>query len=344
MRILQVITLSSVGGAQRVVSTLANSMCCDNEVMVVSSGDGYMWRELDDRVTKVKIPTLFRDVSTLNDLRTIFALRKIYRKFKPDIIHLHSSKIGILGRIAFPKDKIVYTVHGFDSIRIAYRLFLPLEKVMKSRAKVIVGVSNYDYLNLKAEGIYKNIATVYNGVHKICLDRSIKLPFHNSKRNILSISRSEPPKDFTLFIDIAKKLPQYNFTWIGSQIPTVEYPDNMICMGEVFNASRYFALCDLCILTSMYEGLPMSIVEAMSVGKPVVASNVGGISEIVIDGVTGFTVENCVDTFVEKIQLIMTDDELYAKMAVNSAKLVESKLTADIMINGYLNLYNRLKS
>ncbi len=338
---MQVITLSSVGGAQRVLSTLANSMCGDNEVMVVSTGKGVLWGQLDDRVVKVVIPTLCRSISPLNDLRTIFALRKIYRQFKPDIIHLHSSKVGIIGRIAFPKDKIIYTVHGFDSVRIAYRYYLPIEKLMKNRAKAIVAVSSYDYLNLKAEGICENTSIVYNGVDKIDRDSTIKLPFNNSKKNILVVSRSKPPKNFNLFRDIAMQLPQYNFIWIGSKGTNSSVPENLVCMGEIINASRYFALCDLSILTSDYEGLPMSIIEAMSFGVPVVASNVGGVSEIVIDGITGYTVENCVDLFVKKILLILTNDKLYEEMSHNTVKLVREKLTADIMVREYLDIYNR---
>ena len=341
MRIMQVITLSSVGGAQRVVSTLANSMCEENEVMVISNSGGVLWGQLDDRVIRFEIPSLCRSISPLSDLRTIFALRKLYKQFKPDIIHLHSSKAGILGRIAFPKEKIVYTVHGFDSIRIAYRHFLPIEKIMKSRAKAIVGVSRYDYLNLKAEGISKNTYIVYNGVDKIGYDSSLKLPFHNTKKNILAISRANPPKNFKLFREIAIKLPQYNFIWIGGMMQNITLPPNLICMGEIVDASKYFTLCDLSILTSNYEGLPMSIIEAMSVGKPIVASNVGGISEIVIDGVTGYAVENSADLFVEKILAILSNDKLYDEMVHNTVKLVGDKLTADIMVQGYLDIYNR---
>jgi glycogen synthase len=100
----------------------------------------------------------------VNDVLTLLCFWKLYLQYKPDIIHLHSSKAGILGRLAFPKSKIVYTVHGFDSIRLAYRKFLPLERFLQRRCKAIVGVSHYDENNLKDEHITHNIVCVYNGI------------------------------------------------------------------------------------------------------------------------------------------------------------------------------------
>lgn len=131
MRILQVITLCELGGAQSVVINLANSLCRKHEVIVAAGeGDGKMFNELNPNIKIERIPSLVRRLSPINEMKAIMEMKMLYKKYKPDIIHLHSSKAGILGRIAFPPHKIVYTVHGFDSIRIAYRKFLPIEKML----------------------------------------------------------------------------------------------------------------------------------------------------------------------------------------------------------------------
>ena len=144
MRILQVITLCELGGAQSVVINLANKLSENHEVIVAAGeGDGKMFTMLNDRVKQERLPHLLRALSPKNDMLTIFDMRKLYNKYKPDIIQLHSSKAGMLGRIAFPTKKVVYTVHGFDSIRLAYRKFLPIEMdvmkiiefVMRQKAK-----------------------------------------------------------------------------------------------------------------------------------------------------------------------------------------------------------------
>lgn len=169
MKIFQIITRTDLGGAQSVVVNLANELCKDHEVIVAAGeGDGKMWKLLAPSIKREEISSLHRALSPINEIKTLFALRRLYGKYKPDIIHLHSSKVGILGRIAFPKLKIVYTVHGFDSIRIAYRQYLPLERILQGYCKMIVGVSEYDGWNLRGEGIRRNVRVIYNGISIPC--------------------------------------------------------------------------------------------------------------------------------------------------------------------------------
>ena len=140
MKILQIITLCELGGAQSVVINLANKLSEEHEVIVAAGeGDGKMFSMLHPKVKQERLPHLQRALSPKNDFLTIFDMRKLYQKYKPDIIHLHSSKAGMLGRVAFPSKKVVYTVHGFDSIRLAYRKFLPIERFMQRTCKAIVG-------------------------------------------------------------------------------------------------------------------------------------------------------------------------------------------------------------
>ena len=104
MRILQVITLCELGGAQSVVINLANSLCKEHDVIVAAGGgDGKIWPLLDKRISRETVEHLRRELSPVNELKAIVELHQLYKRYKPDIIHLHSSKAGILGRIAFPK-------------------------------------------------------------------------------------------------------------------------------------------------------------------------------------------------------------------------------------------------
>lgn len=185
MKILQVITLCELGGAQSVVINLANKLCEEHEVIVAAGeGDGKMFTMLRPEVEQVRLPHLKRTLSPINDTLTLFDMVKLYRKYKPDIIQLHSSKAGMLGRMAFPSKKVVYTVHGFDSIRMAYRKFLLFERMMQRCCKAIVGVSRYDEKNLLAEKITHNVSTVYNGIYSLVPpeDLSFNLPKTYKKR------------------------------------------------------------------------------------------------------------------------------------------------------------------
>lgn len=342
MRILQLITRSDLGGAQSVVVNLANKLCEEHEVIVVAGeGDGKMWELLDLSVKREEFSFLRRALSPINDIRTLFRLVCLYWKYRPDIVHLHSSKVGILGRIAFPESKIVYTVHGFDSIRIAYRRYLPLERILQGRCKAIVGVSKYDGRNLQEEGIQRNVRVVYNGISAPCgLGHD---PFTGMKgyaRKVLCIARLSPQKKIDLFLEVAARLPRYAFIWIGNQYEyTQGYPSNVFFMGSLPNAGAYNEYADLFMLSSNYEGLPMTIIEAMSFGKPVVASNVGGISEIVVNGENGYTVENVPDIFAEKIEYVLENDDIYNHFSRNALERFKKDLTVDKMTVEYLKIY-----
>ncbi|MBQ7310629.1 MAG: glycosyltransferase [Alistipes sp.] len=346
MKILQVITQSELGGAQTVVVQLANNLSKEHQVILAAGqGDGKMWDMVDDKVIRENCPHLQRSISLKNDLLAAIELRRLYNKYKPDIVHLHSSKAGTLGRIVFPSKKTVYTVHGFDSVRLAFRKFLPIERCLQHFCKAIIGVSKYDEGNLLQEKIRRNVATIYNGISVPNNQNLAEITqFNSTKPIVLAIARVAAPKRADLFVAVAKLLPQYEFIWIGNQREVTEFgelPDNCHFVGNIPNAGAYCSKADILMLPSNYEGLPMVILEAMSFGKPVVASNVGGISEIVINDVNGYALENDAQLFASKISYILEDKDIYTRFSQYSSRLFSEQLTVEKMVQGYLEVYNR---
>lgn len=348
MRVLLLTTRSCLGGAQSVVINLANSLCSNNEVAVAAGVDdgedaSILWNLLSPSVRQYKIKKLVKKISPIKDIMAAIDIRRIYNDFKPDVIHLHSSKASVLGRLVLPANKIVYTVHGFDTIRVANRKFLPLERFLQFRSRFIVGVSQYDYDNLIAEKITHNVCIVFNGlaVPKINDKSNIDL-FKNDKKNILSIARVSPPKRHDIFMQIARQLPEYNFIWIGNLKPVEDTPDNCHFVGNIPNAGTYCKKADLFILISDYEGLPMVVIEAMSQGVPVISSDVGGVHEIIKNGINGYVVPNEASAFSEKIKIILEDIDLYSKMSHASILSYEHDLTVDKMVSNYYKLYEQV--
>lgn len=345
MKVLQVITLTELGGAQSVVANLSNELTQRGHEVIVAGGegDGKMFQLLSPNIKQERLPALVRRISPLNELKAIWQMRRLYRKYRPDVVQLHSSKAGLLGRIAFPGKRIVYTVHGFDSIRLAYRKFLPLEKMLQGRAASIVGVSKYDEVNMLSEGLRKNIGYIYNGIP--APKETLKTdPFADLKKThkgvILCIARLSPPKKHDLFLEVAQKMPQTAFVWIGNQNePDFDVPENVRFMGNILNAGEYCRYADAFFLPSNYEGLPIVILEALACACPVVASKVGGIPEI-LDGKNGFAVENNADDCVNGLSEILSHREIFAK---NALATYGEKFTVDKMATSYEEIYNKIK-
>ena len=347
MKVLQIITQSVAGGAQTVLAHIANSLVQKGHKVsiVAGEGDGSLWKILDERIEIYKCPTLKRSLSIKDDWKTILYLRKVYNEYQPDIIHLHSSKAGLLGRFALPHKKIVYTVHGYDSIRKAFPIFRPIEYLMQYMCAAVVGVCRYDEIKLKGDMIRRNVSFVYNGIPEKEFDQNLKwnIPI-GYKKTILCVARVTPQKNLDLFLKIAKLLPQYAFVWIGNTDKIDHQFENVFFLGNIPAAGRYCHICDLFILTSNYEGLPMTIIEAMSCGKPIVASNVGGISEIVENGKNGFVSDNDEYSFKTCIESIFASENTYNTMAERSRKIYLNKLTVEKMVAGYLYIYNSIIS
>lgn len=351
MRIFQVITVSEFGGAQTIVANLAKGLDNNCEVFILYGGDGEAWKDLGDKVHLLKLNEHRKNIS-IKDIVLACKLLYFRFKYKPDIVHLHSSKMGAIGRVVFNPQKTIYTVHGFDSIRKAFRKFLIVEKLLKKRAYRIIGVSQYDVDCLKEEGIDNNVELVYNGVidhteSKVLITNplvveQLKVIRKKYSHVIMCLSRISKQKKFDLFLDIARARPEYAFVWIGNKDNIDNLPTNVFCLGEVHSAHQYLKYADVFILPSNYEGLPMSLLEALSYGVPVIASSVGGITEV-LNGENGFAVQNTVEDFTEKIDLVLKED----MREIVKSKARESyldKFTVEKMVNGYMQVYQEIYS
>ena len=156
------------------------------------------------------------------------------------------------------------------------------------------------------------------------------------------MARNIYPKNPQLYMDVARMLPQYAFVWIGNKEPLEGAPDNVYFLGNIPNAARYSSLADLFFLPTNYEGLPIVIIEAMSHACPVVASDVGGVSELVRDGVNGYALENSAELFAEKIRYILENPQVHESMSKASKEMYEKNFTVDKMVDGYKDVYNKV--
>ena len=367
MRILHIITNTDLGGAQRVVIDLCTMAVKDgNTVAVASMKDGPMWHQLPDGIMKFPLAHMVKPIKPLKELPCLLEIKATIRKFKPDIIHLHSSKAALLGRLAAPhhlKKRIVYTVHGFDTIRVRNRIFLPLEKLLQKKCGAIVPVSQYDYNNLLSEGIKHNLKLIRNAVPDTKPFSESELPEQicepllaaraKGKKIIMTIARIALPKRLDIFAEAALRMKDDNFVffWIGAptdktleaELKRQQETAPVFFTGDIPEASRLISFADIFVLFSDYEGLPITILEAMAKGKPVVASKVGGISELVDESngslIEPAETEEMTEDVVSAIKTLISDEKLRIKIGEASRKKYEENFTINSMWDKYYSLY-----
>lgn len=355
MRILHVVTNADLGGAPAVVDELTRwAVRNGHEAAMASQAEGPRWVLLDPGVGRFALKHLVKEISLSDDLAAIFELRRLLREYEPDILHVHSSKAGVIGRLAADRRlraRTVYTVHGFDSILKAYRKFLPLERLLQGLCGAVVAVSAYDQRNLAANGISRKLRMIRNGVRdwrgaeprEAAAAAALKRAA-DAGGSVLCIARLAAPKRFDLFLETAALLPKAGFFWIGNEGEGegAKLPANVTLLGSLPDAGAYANFTDVLALFSDYEGLPMSILEALSCGTPVVASRVGGVSEA-LGGGCGETVPNEAAAAAAALARYLPGGDRYGGASRGAARArYEALFSVKAMAEGYAELYSQL--
>jgi len=253
--------------------------------------------DFSDGISLIEV-NMVMNLSPLQDLKSTIKLHKELKKINPDIIHLHSSKAGVLGRIAssflFKKKKIYYSPHGYSFLRsdiskLNRNIFWTIEKsFQKIFGGTTIACGDTEF------GISKTLGKsvlVRNGIN-IEEIRQNKSNHSNKNLTIGIVARITFARNPKLFNEIALKFPQYNFVWIGNgdlrdQItaPNIKVTGWMLNKADVMSELNNL---DVYIQTSLWEGLPIAVLEAMAMEKPVIATNIIGNKDVVVNNETGF--------------------------------------------------------
>lgn len=265
----------------------------------------------DKRVQLIHIDSLKRAISPVHDVIALFKLRKLAKQIGPDVIHLHSSKAGALGRLAFQNYGIplFYTPHGYSFLMKNHG---PAKRYLYRTIEHICGLLNCTTISCSS-GEYqeslkltRQVACVDNGINLEILQKEIDAGLidvetdGNKKHDftVFTLGRICYQKNPGLFNEIAEALPDIRFLWIGDgELRDKLYSSNITITGWVdrSRAIRLSLSADVFLLTSLWEGLPMSLLEAMYMKKPCVVSNVIGSRDVVKQGINGYICENALE-------------------------------------------------
>jgi glycosyltransferase involved in cell wall biosynthesis len=307
-RIFLVVTLAEPGGAQTYVASLLPALAGRFEVTVAAHGPGPLRDAARAAgVRFVPLRHVRRPINPWRDLLGLLELLALLRRERPHILHANSSKAGILGRLAAWLAGVpirIFTVHGWAfsaSQGPISRLYRWAERLVKPVTTVTVCVAESERVSGLAAGSCEERTTVviHNGV-----DPGDALP--RQRRDglpprIVSVGRLQEPKDPLTLVRALGSLRGTPFAAVlvgegpdrpavAAELERLGLGDAARLAGERHDVPELLAEADIFVLSSRSEGLPLSILEAMRARLPVVASCVGGIPELVVDGETGLLV------------------------------------------------------
>ena len=360
IKILYIINNLQVGGAEKILLELVKNIDKKKFEIKVATimGGGELERAYAEH-TEVKI---FKKSNKLG-LNVLFGLRKLIRQYKPDIIHTHLFSADVWGRIAamgVVPAKIISTEHnmGYEEGRWKKAL----KHFLSYFNDVIVAVSEgvRDYLIIGQRIEKTRVKVIYNGIDlEKFLFRGTQLArYGEGVLRIVTIGRLVPAKAQETLIEamyqLADEYPQATLQIIGTGPRIQELGDivkklhlekSIEFVGSVANTANYLNKADLFILPSVLEGLGMAAVEAMAIGVPVIATNIPGLNEVVINEETGLLFEPLDSQgLVGQIKRLLKDTKLQERMILNGRDRVEKMFSVEQMIREYEELYEHLTS
>lgn len=373
IKVMHLITMLELGGAQQ--NTLYTVSHLDKNFFDVylGSGPGGILTEEAHTLLGSKfeiIPHLIREIRPFYDIRALFEIISYIKKIKPLIVHTHSSKAGILGRFAAYFSKvpiIIHSIHGYGFTRyqniIKYKLLKLIEKIISrytthficvSEANKIQGIKyklfNEDKVSIIRSGIEMHLFKEADG-------EKIRKEFSLGRNSplIVMIACFKPqkaPLDFVYAAEIVhKRKPEAHFMLVGDGILRKEI-QNVIRgrnLAECFYLAGWrrdvpsiLAASNVVVLTSLWEGLPRTIIEAIASKKPIVATKVDGTADIIKDGINGFLAKpHDINTIANKIIKLLDNKQLVNKF-IEESQAILPEFDIDLMVKQQENLYHHL--
>ncbi|MDP2928228.1 MAG: glycosyltransferase family 4 protein [Candidatus Omnitrophota bacterium] len=374
--LLYIITKLELGGAQKQLLSLIKGL--DKQaynIFLFTAEDGLLIKEALalDGLTLKRSRFLERKINPLKDLLALIEIYGFIKKNRIQIVHTHSSKAGILGRLAagLAKTKIIiHTVHGWSfhdyQSLIASRFYLFLEKICASFTSKIIVVSSWD----KDKGLKNSVGRedqyvlIRYGIDYTDFQNREKrdavrksLGFNDADLIVGMVACFKPQKSPLDFIKLAfavrKDFSNAKFILVGDGvlfkkvrclIKKLHLEGRVILAGWRRDIPSILSCLDVFVLTSLWEGFPIVVLEAMASGVPLVATDTGGVGEVVVDGKTGYLVKaRDLGSLQNQVVKLLRDNQKRDEFAKLSRVVVSAKkFLLNIMVKHTEELYSNL--
>ena len=353
MRIVQIIPTFGVGGAETMCEGLCRQLQKDgHEVFAVSlSGDRTM---ITDRMEQAGIPLFYLDKALGSGFQCVGQLKKLLRELHPQVIHthLHALKYAALASRNIP---IVHTVHN-QAAQEAVFLDQQIGKYLFRRGKAQPVALTREVQQSVAElyGLPEaKIPVITNGIDLSRCGEKSDYALHYPVE-LLHVGRFFPQKNHEVLVQAAAILKKRGcnvrirccgdgplLESIQKQVLEAGLSGHIVFEGVCGDILDRMTQADIFLLPSKWEGMPMTIIEAMGTGLPVVASKVGGVPDIITDGESGLLIPPTAEALTQAIERLVKDEALREHLGTQ-ARQESRRFSIEAMAQGYEALYAHL--
>jgi glycosyltransferase involved in cell wall biosynthesis len=350
-KVLHIIARMNVGGTARYVGELVKG------IQGSKLATGFVQdNEIEDKILEeipfIRVKHLGRKISPLNDIKSWFELRRIIKELNPEVIHTHTFKAGLIGRLSLRSNKKIHTFHGHlfeDSSFSNFAKFfiIKFERILAHRTQLLISVGEKVGEELREKKIGKNQKwmSIPPGISPLASINKIeareKLGLPPDGFLVGWLARMVPVKNPDLFVNIARSLPEIKFAMAGGGelLDKIKKsaPPNLYVIGWS-DAAHFWSAIDLALSTSVNEGMPISLIEAQMEGIPIIATNVGSTSEVMLINKTGLIAETKSE-FASGILHLINEKSIYEKMKTKAKSESISRFDLHSFIDTHLKVY-----
>lgn len=339
------------GGVFTFLQMLIKNTCDNYEIVILYASRPETptnFKKLFPKNVKfIKSEHLARNLNPISDVKAILEARRVIKDENPDIIQLHSSKAGAIGRIAciFTTKTVLYNPHGFSFLmtntsKIKRSFYKLAEKILAKISGTIICCSHDEYL--EAKKLTSKCVHIDNAIDTTSLEKVSANKIDAKRPAICTIGRIDDQKNPELFNSIAKANPELSFVWIGDGEMRDSLSSGNITVTGWKNHNETMKLlsqADIFMLTSEWEGLSIALLEAMYLQKLCIVSNIGGNRSVIKNNVNGYVAsdEKSYNKILGKMQQKDAD-----RLVKRAREDIVDKYCVDNMIIKYRRLYNEV--
>jgi glycosyltransferase involved in cell wall biosynthesis len=360
MRVLHVIARLNVGGTARYITQLANELPKHGIETFVATGF-VQGAEVEDEsaqsIDLIRIKSMGRSIRPIKDHFARMQLDTIIAQVKPDIIHTHTFKAGYVIRMKKQPVPVIHAFHGHllddpEFSGFKSRVIIEVERMLAKRSSrlVTVGRRVADDLLEQRIGTKDQYLSIPPGVVALNVtpkEQALKnLNLQDDGKPIVGwIARVTGVKNPMLALEVADAMPDTHFVMAGGgdlfEKVKAASPTNVTVVGWA-KAEDVFGASEIILSTSENEGMPVALIEAQLAGKPVVATDVGSVSEVVLNHETGIVTNKNAGSIVLALETLLLDKQKRTEMSTLAISRANALFSVDRMINAHLALYKSI--